>query len=274
MNNSSNSSEEGGNIKPPPKKQISPSIRWCMTLNNYTETDYHIITEKIVPKFCKYAILSKEIGESGTPHLQGYIELLAKGRPCSVFKFTDRIWWTKAKGTRVQNDIYCMKDDKEMFEYDPHKVPEVKTIHKANFYPWQTDILKIIETEPDDRKIYWYWSEKGRTGKTSMQKYLAVKHGALILGGKACDVRNAIVEYKKTNHGNTPKLICCNIPRSFNKEYVSYEGFENIKDMCFYSGKYEGGMVVGNPPHLFIFANIQPEEEKLSDDRLEVVCLD
>ena len=202
------------------------------------------------------------------------IELLAKGRPCSVFKFTDRIWWTKAKGTRVQNDIYCMKDDKEMFEYDPHKVPEVKTIHKANFYPWQTDILKIIETEPDDRKIYWYWSEKGRTGKTSMQKYLAVKHGALILGGKACDVRNAIVEYKKTNHGNTPKLICCNIPRSFNKEYVSYEGFENIKDMCFYSGKYEGGMVVGNPPHLFIFANIQPEEEKLSDDRLEVVCLD
>lgn len=272
--NSSDSSVGEGNTKPPPKKQCAPSIRWCFTLNNWTESEYFIITEKIVPKFCKYASIAKEVGESGTPHLQGYVEFLSKGRPFNIFNFTDRFHWEKAQGSRTQNIIYNIKDDEDLWVYDPYAVTPVRTILKENMYPWQKDILDIIVQEPDDRTIYWIWSEKGGTGKTSMQKWLAVHKKALILGGKAADVRNAIVEYKKVNHGNTPELICCNIPRSFNKEYVSYEGFENIKDMCFYSGKYEGGMVVGNPPHLFIFANVPPEEEKMSEDRMNIICID
>ena len=52
-----------------------------------------------------------------------------------------------------------------------------------------------------------------------MCKDLAVKHKALILGGKAADVRNCICEYKKDN-GSTPELIVINIPRSFSADYV------------------------------------------------------
>lgn len=102
-----------------------------------------------------------------------------------------------------------------------------------------------------------------------MCKYLAVKHGALILGGKAADIRNAILTYFKDNE-YTPELVVVNIPRSFDQSYLNYEGLENIKDMCFYSGKYEGGMVVGNPPHLFIFANNGPDKTKMSLDRWKV----
>ena len=79
-------------------------------------------------------------------------------------------------------------------------------------------------------------------------------------------MRNAICDYVKTNN-TTPELIVINIPRSHSMDYISYEGIENVKDMYFYSGKYEGGMVFGNPPHLFIFANESPEFSKLSEDR-------
>ena len=93
-------------------------------------------------------------------------------------------------------------------------------------------------------------------------------------GGKAADCRNCIVEYVKKHDGVTPEIVLVNIPKSFCRDFVSYEGFENIKDMCFYSGKYEGGMVVGNSPHLFVFANFPPDEKKMSLDRWNIIVLD
>jgi hypothetical protein len=51
---------------------------------------------------------------------------------------------------------------------------------------------------------------------------------------------------------------------------VSFQGLEEIKDMLFYSGKYEGGMVCGPCPHMCIFANEPPELEKFSSDRWKV----
>ena len=68
-------------------------------------------------------------------------------------------------------------------------------------------------------------------------------------------MKNGVIQYKINNDDCEPELIVINLPRSFNSEYLSYTGIEEVKDMCFYSGKYEGGQVVGNCPHLIIFAN-------------------
>ena len=138
-------------------------------------------------------------------------------------------------------------------------------------YDWQKDIINILKTEPDKRTIHWYYDLQGNIGKTTFAKYLTLNFGAVPLGGKAADCRNGIVQYAKTNKGNTPEVVVVNIPRSFKKKYVSYEAFENIKDMYFFSGKYEGGVICGNCPHLFIFANNEPNYTKLSNDRWNVV---
>jgi len=37
--------------------------------------------------------------------------------------------------------------------------------------------------------------------------------------------------------------------------------------MYFYSGKYEGGMICGNCPHVLIFANEPRDTSKLAHDR-------
>lgn len=138
---------------------------------------------------------------------------------------------------------------------------------------WQKEILATIQEEPDDRTVHWYWSSKGCIGKTQFQKYCIVKHDVIILGGKGADVRDGVVQYVKKNR-ETPDIVFFNITRSYDSQYLNYEGIENVKDMCFYSGKYEGGMVCGPSPHVVVFSNEPPDESKLSEDRWHIVNID
>jgi len=261
--NSSNSSKRLGNTKPD-AKQISPAKRWCFTLNNYTEQDISSISSKIYDT-CDKSLVSKEVGEEGTPHLQGFISFKVKARPMSVFD-NKRIHWEAAKGNNASQLTYIGKQNQPFLSLGFPK--PVKLINPD--YDWEQQILDIVKQEPDDRTIYWYWSKGGNKGKTSFCKYLTVKHGAIALSGKAADMRNGVIDYQKTN-GFLPELVLIPIPKSFNTDYLNYEGIENIKDMYFYSGKYEGGQVCGNPPHLFVFANEPPDTSKMSLDRWKVI---
>jgi hypothetical protein len=54
-------------------RQISPAIAWCFTLNNYTTDELEFLSSSILGSGEYNYIIGKEIGESGTPHLQGYI---------------------------------------------------------------------------------------------------------------------------------------------------------------------------------------------------------
>lgn len=276
--NRSKSSRDLGNTKPSPQskvekpKQIAPCKRWCFTQNNYTSEDIEKISS-IVLELCNIAIIGEEVGESGTPHLQGYIEFKVKSRALGVFSMFRNIHWEKAKSTRLINFQYCSKDAKLVLQFGYRLPREVRILRYEQLFPWQIDICNILGTEADDRTIYWYWSEEGCVGKTTFCKYLTMKHGAICLHGKGADVRNGVVSYKEAN-GDTPHIVLFPIPRSFNTEYLSYEALENIKDMYFYSGKYEGGMVCGNPPHLIVFANEPPELDKCSADRWKVIQID
>ena len=220
---------------------------------------------------CDKYIFGEEYGKEGkTPHIQGAFILKSKMRAETIQKgfFKNGATLRKLKNWNCAFN-YCMKEGNNILtNCDIPK--DVKLIVPNR--KWEQDILTIINREPDDRKIYWYWGEGG-IGKTAFCKYLTMKHNAICIGGKGADMRNAIVEYKKTNN-KLPELVVINIPKSFNAEYFSYEGMENIKDMFFYSGKYEGGMICGNPPHLFIFANMEPDFEKLSNDRwvIKKIC--
>lgn len=254
------SSGGAGNTRTAPPKQISPAKHWVFTLNNYTESE---INELLNIDSSKVPILLFQEEMEQTPHLQGALSFNTKGRPFNVVT-NKRIHWEKKckNATLHQSRFYAVDPDKRiengrvwMRGWKPPR--PVKTLASSELYPWELEILELIKNEPDDRKIYWYWSQNGGVGKTSFCKYLVINHNALIVSGKSNDVKHAICEYKNKNN-DTPELILWNIPRSFSMEYLNYEAIENVKDMLFFSGKYEGGMVCGNPPHLFIFANCEP----------------
>ena len=266
--NSSNSSKGEGNTKPPPlkkKKQVSPAKRWVFTLNNYTFNQKEIISSTIDDKCSRY-IIGMETGESGTDHLQGWIEFKEKMRPMSVFPIKEIHWELQARNATVtQNINYCSKEGNIWISKGIPK-PLKKLACEDNLFVWQEFIISEIGLEADDRKILWFYSHEGNVGKTTFCKYLHRKYGAICLGGKSADMKNGVIEYVK-QHEHTPELVVINLPRSFNKDYLSYTGIEEVKDMFFYSGKYEGGMVDGNAPHVIVFANEKPDESKISDDR-------
>jgi len=89
-----------------PSAPQSRRVGYCFTLNNWTEEEYsHILG---IPS--KYLIVGKEIGESGTPHLQGYIHFERNVRFNTVKKYLPRAHIEQAKGTAEQNADYCKKD--------------------------------------------------------------------------------------------------------------------------------------------------------------------
>lgn len=90
---------------------MSAAKHWCFTLNNYNDTDvalFNAIGQERVE--IDYFIYGKEIGESGTPHLQCFVSFSKKKRFAYVKGlFGDRIHAEKAKGSPEQNRTYCSK---------------------------------------------------------------------------------------------------------------------------------------------------------------------
>lgn len=88
---------------------------FVFTVNNYTDDDINIIQGSI-DNF-SYLIYGKEVGESGTPHIQGYGELNKKKTLNALKKIFPRAHIEKRRGTAKQASDYCCKDDKEPFIY-------------------------------------------------------------------------------------------------------------------------------------------------------------
>ena len=91
------------------------------TVNNYSTDEYQKLISR--DEF-KYLVVGKEVGESGTPHLQGYAVLFKRSRANKVQEILGgRAFMEKRKGTHDQAVAYCKKDGDfvEKGEFNPGK---------------------------------------------------------------------------------------------------------------------------------------------------------
>ena len=258
-------------------KQTKPEIpeckfqskNWVMTFNNYPEQIFKILEENLIPLCDKY-VFGKEVGEQGTPHIQGAFVLKSKMRQDTIWKLIgSKCYLDKMKG-KWNAQKYCVKQGNEILTN--HKFPKpVKVIEEHQFYQWQKDILEICKTEPDDRTIYWYWESKGNVGKTAFIKHMVLRHKSLFCnGGKYTDIMNLVFNQNMEDCN----VVFFDIPRGHGGK-ISYSSLESIKNGMVCNTKYETGTKIFNPPHIFIFANFEPDEpEKLSSDRWVIKNLD
>ncbi len=255
-------------LKVSPPNKTKRYRNWIFTLNNYTIDNIKSL-ENI--KFCNY-IFQPEIGESGTPHLQG----------CLLYKESKS--FTQLKQSFPGMHIEPMKYKRKAIEYcmkletkagprhtNIQKYKEIyDTLNDHTPYTWQQNIIDIVKGSPDPRKIHWIWEPCGNRGKTILCKHLVLKYNAIIVGGKCRDAMYAIC--KRLEDNKPVNIVIFDIPRS-SQGRLSYPTLEKIKDGLFFSSKYESGMICINIPHVIVFSNCEPQIELLSTDRWNIIKL-
>ena len=82
--------------------------RWCFTLNNPTPEEDAALRTKF--RSITYAIIGKEVGENGTPHLQMFAIFPTATRLAAIKKINPRMHAEPANGTSQQASEYCEKE--------------------------------------------------------------------------------------------------------------------------------------------------------------------
>lgn len=258
--------DEGGNAELPRPKQLPQSYYWILRLSNYTNQDIEHL-EHIFKCECDWYLFQEEIGEQGTPHLQGTLKLKKRKRMTEMKKLHLSVHWeiTKSVSKSIEYSSKQATRNGKQFTYNID-IPDDIDVEEP--YGWQLEIMNIIKEKPDKRSIYWFYNRLGNIGKSTLAKYLVVKHEALILSGKSNDMFHMLSEAKKKR-----KIIIIDVPRS-SKDYINYGAIEQIKNGLIFSGKYKGSQLVFNCPHVIVLANEPPDTTQMSLDRWRIFDID
>lgn len=147
------------------------SRSYCFTLNNYTEEHLELIFENWAcnrySKDIRYMIFGYEIGEKGTMHLQGYLELFKPQRLTGIKRIIgiEQIHWEIRRGTREQARDYCMKEGsiEEFGDWEAggqgSRTDLTRVLHAIDT---KTPIREIMETFPNEMASRMRFFEKYR----------------------------------------------------------------------------------------------------------------
>ena len=159
-------------------------------------------------------VFAEEVGESGTPHLQGAVKLKKKIRFTAITKlFPDEgVHWIKCKGSWKQNVAYCTKvkdwaklhgNIPEASRYKPREQRCMdEEYSNVVWRPWQQAVIDIINGPVHPRKIHWFWDPVGDSGKSYLNKWLYMNYHCIVGRGKSADVFHQVAKaYEEDDYG-------------------------------------------------------------------------
>lgn len=134
---------------------------WTFTLNNWTDADWckaAMALPNVSTHGVTYGVIGKEIGESGTPHLQGFLYFKTEKSLKQMKKIYDRAHWEIKYKKSTFNDAsnYCKKGQQSKAEWEELK-------DKGPNFGKNADFLEFGK-RPMDQK------DKGEEGKQSIQE--------------------------------------------------------------------------------------------------------
>ncbi len=258
-----------GNTIPP--SRLNQAKRWCFTLNNYEVEQCDQLVINFEMKSYNY-VFEEEVGDQGTPHLQGYVECPSRTRP-SAFGLPFR-WslanWRVAKGSRMDNWNYCTKEGTGIRTNMRDLIGAENPFKKITFdelflgQRYLCDQYREPENALFGRQVHVYVDVCGGWGKTITTKYMIDQMNAIVVAGKTADAAYAIA--KRIENEEPIPIVVFDIPRG-GKRVINWHAVEKIKDGCLFATKYESGMLRFNSPHVVVFTNEWPDLTRLSADR-------
>ncbi|AEL22996.1 Rep protein [Vernonia yellow vein Fujian alphasatellite] len=133
---------------------------------------------------------------------------------------------------------------------------------------WQERLMEDLNSNPDDRTIFWVYGPTGGEGKSQFAKYLGLNKNWLYLpGGKVNDMMYMYCKKPQSN-------LVIDYPRC-NKDFINYAFLEMVKNRTVYSYKYEpvGFIDPTCNVHVLVMANFLPDFERISQDRIKLIDL-
>jgi len=184
------------------------SRSWVFTINNPDEYDI-ASTWELFDLYGKYMITGFEVGASGTPHIQGYIQCKNPLNRGSITRVMTRCWCDSAKGDANKNREYCSKSKLYVeFGEPPHqgkaswdKIVDAMDNPKDNMHMYNQyrkaylDVVARDEPIEKERIIYRF----PYIDRIQLMRFLKTKFGFAFLDSKVLIV-NARDQYHIDEH--------------------------------------------------------------------------
>lgn len=259
---------------------MSKSRSFVFTLNNYNGADI----ESLSNLACRYIIFGREIGESGTPHLQGYVVFSNPRSFNAVKSLMPRAHIEEAKGDAQSNYEYCSKQgdftergdrpftqkqkgqanaDRWKRARELAQAGDLKSIDDELYIKYQRTFERIRDQSKPKPTILehttrhlWIYGPSG-TGKSRLARELAP------------DAYIKEPESKWWDHYNGEEDV---IIDDFDKFQVKQGGaMKRWMDIYPFQAEVKGSQEIIRPKRIIVTSNYHPEE--IWDDRVTVEAI-
>lgn len=287
------------------------SKHWCFTLNNYTDDDVERLKNPGVA--IEYLVCGREVGESGTPHLQGFVKFRDRKRLNAVKTIIGQHGHYECARLVPAAIKYCKKDG-DFFEFGSLQggagrrsdLEEFKTAVKSG-------MLDLCEIRENHSEVYARYTrycleyiDQHRPERPQKLHPLypwqaelseALKRNAddrticFVVDPKGNSGKTWFAHYFCSLHPNcqvllpgrkvdmamtldvSVRVLFLDAPRCKNGEFIQYDFLEDVKNGYVFSSKYESRIKKLGKVHVVVLMNEQPDMTKLSADRYKVINL-
>lgn len=253
--------------------------KFVFTLNNYTPEEASAIQQYAAAN-ATFAVIGHEVGEEGTPHLQGFMNLIKQSRFTAIKKIMPRAHLEVARGSDQDNLNYCSKQDKAPFIHGTPQyagkrndiadacamiaknVPlaEVVKEYPAAYVKYAKGLTAYAEQlqKPRDPnnppQVLWIYGTAG-VGKTRF----AYDH----LSADSIYIKDSTKWWDSYAHQY------CILVDDFDGQWP-YRDFLRFLDRYPYQGQFKGGYLQINSPVIIITCEFPPSHFWIDNELLQV----
>lgn len=294
-----------------PHIETGQSPNWCFTLNNYVPDDEQILRDLFEDGSATYLVFGREIGESGTPHLQGFIAFSKKHRFQGVTRMIPRAHLSRARMPHEAAE-YCKKDgdyeefgdmtkrgkrnEMEEFKKDVRagmlSMRDLRDKHSNIYARYKHFCVEYVadntpkptidyhELRPWQQNLYCLLLQPPNRREIFFIVDLNGNQGKTWFAhyfASLIDNTQVIVPGKKADMAyildEQTVYFFFDAPRSKQGEFIQYDFLEELKNGYVFSPKYESRVKSFQKCHVIVLTNEFPDMTKLSADRYNVITL-
>jgi len=284
---------------------------WCFTINNYTPAiEAHL---QGLGAAVEYLVYGREVGDGGTPHLQGFVKFADRKRFSHVRSLLGSNPHLEVARNIAASVEYCKKDgnifelgtlgpgqghrsDLESFK-DAVKggmfsLDEIREDHSAAYARHPRFCLEYIRQHQPARAIEphplrpWQQLLNARLNLPADDRTIVFLVDPVGNSGKTWfshyyaslhDNVQVMQPGKKADMAYALKenirVLFIDAPRSKQGEFLQYDFLEDCKNGYVFSPKYESRVKQLDKLHLVVNMNESPDMTKLSLDRYSIVTI-